>query len=367
MNVGTEPELDEEIARFPPVPADRIAQEPPAERDAARLMTLSRETGALGHRRFSDLPELFRAGDVLVLNDTRVFPARLFGKKPTGGRVQALLLRPLAGLRGPASGQRPDGPAGPFPDGTVWASLLTPSMKPGAEIFFDEGLKARVLRGLDSGEYELAFSASPAAHAEKFGQVPLPPYIRGGRAEAADRARYQTVYARAGFAVAAPTAGLHFTDALLDKLRGAGVVVTRLRLDVGWGTFKPVKDPDYRRHRMLPEPYEVPAETAEAFGRARAAGGRVWAVGTTVTRALESAVESSGRLRAGAGETSLYITPGRAFRAVDALITNFHIPGYTPLLLAAAFAGTARLRAAYEAALAEGYRFFSYGDAMAIS
>lgn len=340
--------LDEEIARFPEIPADRIAQSPAPQRDASRLMTLSRTTGTIAHRRFTDLPGLLSPGDVLVVNDVRVFPARLFGRKPTGGRVQALLLRPRA------AGDR------------LWASLLTPSLKPGAQVSFDHGMDGKVLRNLESGEYELEFSEPVTPYAEKFGQVPLPPYIRKGRTVDDDKSRYQTVYAQAGLAVAAPTAGLHFTPALLVAVRAAGVTVARLRLDVGWGTFKPVKDDDYRRHRMLPESFELPSDTADAVNRALGAGRRVWAVGTTVTRALESCAEPSGEVRARAGETDLFITPGFPFRVVGGLITNFHIPGYTPLLLAAAFAGTARLRAAYEAALENGYRFYSYGDSMAI-
>ncbi len=347
---------------FPEIPPDLIAQTPLRRRDAARLMVLERKSGVLRHETFSGLDRFLEPGDVLVLNDARVFPARLTGRKRTGGRVRILLIKRWAG-------DPSDGPA------DRWLALLTPALRPGADVLLEGGLSARVEARLDSGEYLLAFSRDIAADLDRLGRMPLPPYIRRGEGtapemEALDREYYQTVYARSAAvsqgAVAAPTAGLHFTTELLDRVRAKGAEVVFLRLDVGWGTFRPVAEADYRKHRMLPEAYEVPAATAEALNRARQRGGRVWAVGTTVTRTLETVVGPDGLFRPGAGETDKYIYPGHGFRAVDALVTNFHLPGHTPLLLAAAFAGEAPLRRAYEEAVREKYRFFSYGDAMAI-
>ncbi|MBL0058487.1 MAG: tRNA preQ1(34) S-adenosylmethionine ribosyltransferase-isomerase QueA [Elusimicrobia bacterium] len=349
-----------EFLGFPEIPADRIAQTPLAERDRARLMVLSRADGGLSHRTFSDLPDFFSTGDALVLNNVRVLPARLVGQKPTGGRVTVLLL-----ARFPGEG----------PD--RWTALVTPRPRPGAEILFPEGLSARVAGDRADGEWELVFSAALSPALERLGLMPLPPYIKrpsDGRWEDGDG--YQTVFAVPGAAegdgplpqgaVAAPTAGLHFTPELLDALRGRGVRVAFVTLWVGWGTFRPISTEDYRRHRMLPEPYRVPAETAETLRTVRAEGKRIWAVGTTVVRTLESATGSDGAVRAGSGTAALYITPGYRFRSVDRLLTNFHMPHHTPLLLAAAFAGVDPLRRAYVEALAHGYRFFSYGDAMAV-
>lgn len=345
---------------FPEIPVNRIAQTPLAQRDRARLMVLNRSDGTMSHRVFSDLPDYLVPGDALVLNDVRVLPARLAGKKPTGGKVAVLLLARFPG-------ESPD----------RWTALVTPRPRVGAEILFPDALQARVLGERADGEWELVFSGPVASDLERRGLMPLPPYIkRSAEGMPLDRAEYQTVFATdrtaegAGplplGAVAAPTAGLHFTPALLDEIRQKGVRVVFLTLWVGWGTFRPISTEDFRAHRMLSEPYRLPPETVAAIRASRAEGKKVWAVGTTAVRALESAVAADGTLRSGAGTATLYITPGHTFRAIDRFVTNFHMPGHTPLVLTAAFAGTDRLRRAYVEALALNYRFFSYGDAMAV-
>ncbi|MGQ0644629.1 MAG: tRNA preQ1(34) S-adenosylmethionine ribosyltransferase-isomerase QueA [Elusimicrobiota bacterium] len=355
------------LADFPDVPPDLIPQAPLEKRDEAKLMVLDRRGGDVRHAVFRELDGLLSPGDALILNDVKVFPARLEGRKTSGGRVRLLLLKCL----GPADG------------GEKWASLLTPPLRIGSTITLADGLQARVEGVQRTGEFELVFSRPISGDLERLGRMPLPPYIRRQPDDPADienmdRSFYQTVFARdpaapetadkpwTPGAVAAPTAGLHFTEELLARLRAKGVEVATLRLNVGWGTFRPLRDDDYRIHKMLPEEYEIPESAARAVNRARAEGRRVWAVGTTVVRTLESAVDKKGVLRASSGQTALYIYPGYKFRAVDALVTNFHLPRHTPLLLAAAFAGVRPLRRAYEIALAENYRFFSYGDAMAI-
>lgn len=345
---------------FPEIPADRIAQTPLPDRDQARLMVLNRADGSICHRLFSDLIDYLSPGDALVLNDVRVIPARLFGKKPTGGRVAVLLLARFPG---------------PGPE--RWTALVTPRPRPGADIIFPDTLHAQVVGERDDGEWELVFSKEVTADLERRGRMPLPPYIkRTIEGNGVDQADYQTVYATSRAAtgdgplplgaVAAPTAGLHFTPDLLERIRQKGVRVVFLTLWVGWGTFRPISTEDYRAHRMLPEPYRVPPETVEAVRAARSEGKKVWAVGTTAVRALESAAGSDGSLRPGAGMATLYITPGYPFRAIDRLVTNFHMPGHTPLVLTAAFAGLDPLRHAYREALAKGYRFLSYGDAMTV-
>lgn len=345
---------------FPEIPADRIAQTPLAERDRARLLVLNRTDGAIAHRVYSDLPEYLREGDVLVLNDVRVLPVRLFGKKSTGGRMTLLLLAKFPG-----------------PGEERWTALVTPRPREGAEIFFSEGFIGRVVGERPEGEWEILFSKPVSPALERVGQMPLPPYIkRSPDGIPSDREAYQTVYSTGRAAegegplplgaVAAPTAGLHFTSSLLDRIREKGVHVSFLTLWVGWGTFRPIATEDYRAHHMLSEPYRIPPDTVAAIQTARAEGKKVWAVGTTAVRALESATNGEGDLRAGFGSASIYITPGYQFRSIDRLLTNFHMPGHTPLLLAAAFAGLDPLRQAYQEALAQGYRFFSYGDAMAV-
>lgn len=334
------------------VPPELIAQEPLAERDASRLLVLHRRTGALEHRLFRDIVGYLAPGDCLVINQTRVVPVRLRGAKETGGGVDALLLDPRE-----------------FAGGTVRA-LVKPRVGPGTSITFAGGVTARVQEKTPAGETVLSFHGPELdALVASAGQMPLPPYIKrdkGGDARAAaDRHRYQTVYAASSGSIAAPTAGLHFTEPLLNRVRDVGVDIARITLHVGWGTFRPLVAQTVTDHVMLPERYEVTPAAAEAVNRARRTGKRVIAVGTTSVRTLESA-GAGGELIAGAGETSLFIHPGHTFKIVTGLITNFHQPQSTPLVLTSAFAGRRAMLDAYREAVSRGYRFFSYGDAMLI-
>lgn len=322
------------------LPDELIAQHPTPERTGSRLLCLDADTGVMADRRFGELPTLLREGDLLVLNDTRVVPARLFAAKETGGRVEVLLERildthsVLAQLRAgktPWSGQR-----------LVLAQDVTATITGRRDEFF-----------------ELRFSSPVTELLERVGVVPLPPYIRRA-AEPADRERYQTVYARRQGAVAAPTAGLHFDQALLERLAERGVAYTFVTVHVGAGTFRPVRVVRVEDHRVPPEHVEV---TADAVSRIREARGRVVAVGTTTVRALETAA-LGGELAPYCGDTELFIYPGYRFRCVQAMITNFHLPQSSLLMLVAAFAGRERLLAAYRHAVAKRYRFYSYGDAM---
>jgi S-adenosylmethionine:tRNA ribosyltransferase-isomerase len=343
---------DHEIGAYDyPLPPDLVAQEPLAQRDASRLLVLGRATGALSHRAFSDLPELLRNGDLLVTNRSRVFPARLLGRREGGGAAEILLVR----RREP----------------TVWDAMVRPGrrLRAGSTVDVAEGFRVRVEDTPAPGGLRavrlLLDGLDPDVALERHGHVPLPPYIR--RADAPeDRERYQTVYARETGSVAAPTAGLHFTPELLDRLRGRGVERAEIVLHVGPGTFRPVEAADVREHRVDPERFTIPEETAAAIDRARAEGRRVVAVGTTATRALESAVDDAGWMRPGDGETDLVIVPGFRFRVVDALVTNFHLPRSSLLLLASAFAGRERVLSAYAEAVRHRYRFYSYGDAMLV-
>jgi len=327
------------------LPPELIAQQPVPERPASRLLHLHRETGALADRRFRDLPDLLRPGDLLVLNDTRVIPARLWGRKETGGRVEVLVERVLGECEALAH---------------VRASK---SPKPGSELWFEDDARARVA-GREADLFHLIFDRPLMPFLESRGHMPLPPYIT--REDGAlDVERYQTVYAEKPGAVAAPTAGLHFDAALLATLAEKGVEQARVTLHVGAGTFQPVRVDDIREHRMHAEWLRVPSETVAAVNRTRERGGRVVAVGTTVVRSLETAARG-GTLQAHEGETDIFITPGFRFRVVDALITNFHLPESTLLMLVSAFAGHATIMRAYRHAVEQRYRFFSYGDAMFI-
>jgi S-adenosylmethionine:tRNA ribosyltransferase-isomerase len=325
------------------LPAASIAQEP-APRGESRLLVLDR-TGPERHSRVRDLPRLLRPGDLLVLNDTRVIPARLYGRSAGGGRMEILLVERL--------GER------------EWEALVKPGRRarPGTSIQLEGGLAAEVIGKREDGRHRLRFPEPIEPYLDRLGHVPLPPYIhRPDTPE--DRERYQTVYARRPGAIAAPTAGLHFTEDLLREIEQAGVGIARITLHVGIGTFKPVSAERIEEHRMDSERYEIGEEAAAAIRRARA-GGRVVTVGTTVVRTLESAaILGGGEVRAGSGSTDLFITPGFRFQAVDALLTNFHLPRSTLLMLVSAFAGRERILAAYEEAIREGYRFYSYGDAM---
>ena len=333
------------------LPAAAIADRP-APRGESRLLVLDRQ-GPERHRRVKDLPALLRPGDLVVVNDTRVIPARLFGRRAGGGEGQVELL--LVEKRGE----------------TEWEALAKPGRRtrPGTVIEFagGTGLTAEVLAKREDGRHLVRFSEPVEGHLDRLGHIPLPPYIKRPD-DPADRERYQTVFARHPGAIAAPTAGLHFSAELLGELQGRGIEVAPVTLHVGIGTFKPVTAELVHEHRMESERYIVPEETAAALARTRARGGRVVAVGTTVVRTLESAaaevIEGEGEVRPGAGATEIFITPGFRFRVVDVLLTNFHLPRSTLLMLVAAFAGKERVLAAYREAVAEGSRVYSDGDAM---
>jgi len=337
------------------LPADRIARHPEARRDRSRLLVLDRATGVLSHRRFHDLADLIRPGDAVILNDTRVRAARLVGRKPTGAPGEVLLLRPAA----PGEGE----------DADTWLALVRPGgkLKPGRTLEVADDLRVEVLDGTgDGGRIVRLRTDLPVSEAlRRHGGVPLPPYL-GREEEPGDRERYQTVYAARTGSVAAPTAGLHFTRRLLARIEDRGAALGRLTLHVGVGTFRPVEEEDPGRHRMHAEWYEIPAATADLVASARAEGGAVWAVGTTSVRALEAAADERGVPARLSGWTDLFIRPGHAFRSVDRLVTNFHLPRSTLLMLVAAFGGHRAVMDAYQAAVAAGYRFYSYGDAMAV-
>jgi S-adenosylmethionine:tRNA ribosyltransferase-isomerase len=331
------------------LPPELIAQTPAAERADACLMVVTRDGGPLVHATVAELPRFLRPGDVLVLNDTRVIPARTHARRPSGGRLEVLFVRPLG-------------------EPAEWETLVRGSPRTGETAHFADA-KGEWTRELGEGRWVLrmALDGPVSAWLEHAGEVPLPPYVeRATGPTAADRERYQTVYARVPGAVAAPTAGLHLTAALLETVAAAGVEVRAVTLHVGPGTFLPLRTDDLDAHRVLPERYEVPAATAAAVRVARAEGRRVVAVGTTTVRALESAA-AAGASAGGAGEATLFIRPGFAFRAVDALLTNFHLPHSTLLALVAAFAGWDRIRVAYAEAVRRRYRFYSFGDAMLIT
>jgi S-adenosylmethionine:tRNA ribosyltransferase-isomerase len=337
------------------LPPERIAQEPARVRDAARLLALDRSSGALVHGRFSDLPGRLRGGDLLVMNDTAVRQARLFGRKQgTQGRVEALLLAPLGAGR--------------------WRALVRGAGRPGTVLEFARGRIRATVAAVDaSGETLLAFEdpdggerATAAA-----GYPPLPPYIRRREQEArrrrrSDRARYQTVFARRPGSVAAPTAGLHFTGRLFERLARAGVQTAFVTLEVGPGTFRPIKHDNLAEHVLEAESAEIPAATVAAIAAARARGGRVIAVGTTVTRTLETFADGRGGVLQQRRPAGLFIRPGHRFQVVDGLVTNFHLPKSSLFVLACAFAGRERLLAAYAEAIRLEYRFYSFGDAMLI-
>jgi S-adenosylmethionine:tRNA ribosyltransferase-isomerase len=336
------------------LPPELIAQEPLPDRAASRLLVLERATGAIRHERFPAIVDLIPPGDVLVLNVSRVIAARLrgirnsgLGIRGSGGNAEILLVREL-------------------PDGT-WLAMGHPGgkLKPGRRVTFGPDSAVEILEMLGGGLRRVRFvgALNAAATLAKYGEVPLPPYIRRRPAEP-DRERYQTVYAEHDGSVAAPTAGLHFTPEILERLRAKGVAIATLDLHIGPGTFKPVEVEDLAQHAMHAEPYALGAEAAASINRAREAGGRIWAVGTTVVRTLETCADERGRVHAGAGETGLFIYPPHAFRAVDRMLTNFHLPRSTLLMLVSAFGGYERVMRAYEAAVGERYRFYSYGDAM---
>ena len=329
------------------LPGELVAQHPAAERAASRLLHLDGSSGAIQDLRFDDLPRLVAPNDVVVVNDTRVVKARLAGRKRTGGKIEVFVERIVA----------------PHEALAMIRASHPPST--GAELVVGAGVPVRVI-GREDDLYRLRFLSGISLEQvlERNGTVPLPPYITRP-ADAGDAARYQTVYADKPGAVAAPTAGLHFDQATLDALAGKGVKIAKITLHVGAGTFQPVRTENVEDHRMHRERYSVPRETVVAVQAARAAGGRVLAVGTTSLRALEAAA-ASGKLEPASGETDLFIHPGYAFRVADRLLTNFHLPKSSLLMLVSAFGGTDNLRRAYAQAIRERYRFFSYGDAMLI-
>jgi S-adenosylmethionine:tRNA ribosyltransferase-isomerase len=339
------------------LPDALIAQQPPLERGASRLMVVDRTTGRIDHRQFTELPSLLKTGDVLVVNDTRVYPARLIGTRlPGGGAAECFLIRET---------ETPD----------VWVALVHPGqrLREGARMVFERygrRLHGEVVGRHFHGRRTVKLWSDTGGGVrdiiDAIGHVPLPPYIKRDD-DAADRERYQTVYARTRGSIAAPTAGLHFTPAILDALAGKGIERLSITLHVGYGTFQPVRVDDVEQHQMEAEQYSVTVETAAALTRALAEKRRIIAVGTTSTRTLESLqVDDSGHVAAGSGETALFIRPGHRFRIVNGLVTNFHLPKSSLLMLVSAFAGREHVLDAYREAVARGYRFYSYGDAMLV-
>ena len=344
------------------LPVELIAQEPPAERGHSRLLTLQRSTGALTDCRFLDLPQLLDPGDLLVVNDTKVFAARLLGRRlPGGGAAECLLVRRIA-----------DAPPGATTE--VWEALVHPGqrLREGSRLEFRGGehmISAEVLNRRFHGRRTLRLESHGSSLTESIdaiGHTPLPPYIKRPDSPA-DRDRYQTIFATSRGSIAAPTAGLHFTPEILSALEARGVERITVTLHVGYGTFQPIRVATVEDHRMEPEHYEVSEAAAAAINRARGRNRRVVAVGTTTTRTLESVpVDERGNVRAAAGATSLFIRPGHRFGVVSALITNFHLPQSSLLLLVSAFAGRDQVLGAYRHAVEQRYRFYSYGDAMLI-
>jgi S-adenosylmethionine:tRNA ribosyltransferase-isomerase len=351
------------------LPPELIAQEPASPRDRSRLMVLDRKSGKIFHDRFSNFPGHLRPGDTVVLNDTKVRPVRLQGQKESGGKVEVLLVR-----RRDGDSSNPD----PFPSAGEetgeWDCLIQNAgkLRPPAVLLFPEEVRGEVLERTANGFWVLRLRGQKGLEGalSRIGYPPLPPYIRRrGREDLRERDwdRYQTVYARAPGAIAAPTAGLHFTKEVLDNIRLREARISFLTLHVGVGTFLPVKAERVENHRLEAEAFDLSAETAAAVNEARGSGGRVVAVGTTVVRTLEYLSDESGQVKPSNGKTGLFILPGYKFKAVDAMITNFHLPRSTLLMLVCAFAGREEILAAYGEAVKERYRFYSYGDAMLIT
>lgn len=331
------------------LPQELIAQDPLEDRSASRLLVLDRRTGEVRHRHFTDILEYLRAGDCLVINDTKVIPARLFGtKKETQAKIELLLLKRR--------------------EKDIWETLVKPGKKakPGTEIIFGDGLLAgKILDTVEDGNRLIQFSYQGIFEEilDQLGQMPLPPYITH---QLKDKNRYQTVYAKHEGSAAAPTAGLHFTEALLKQVEEKGVSIARVTLHVGLGTFRPVKVENVLDHHMHSEFYRIEPEAAEKINRAKSGGGRVICVGTTSCRTIESAARDDGKVPAASGWTDIFIYPGYQFKVIDALITNFHLPQSTLVMLVSALAGRERVLDAYRIAVKERYRFFSFGDAMYI-
>lgn len=331
------------------LPQELIAQDPLEDRSSSRLLMLDRDTGQTRHEIFHNIPQYLRPGDCLVLNNTKVIPARLLGEREgTGAHVEVLLLKRR--------------------EKDVWETLVKPGKKcrPGTELIFGEGLlRGQVLETVEEGNRLIRFTYQGIWEEvlDQLGEMPLPPYITH---KLQDKSRYQTVYARYEGSAAAPTAGLHFTRELLEAIREMGVEIAYVTLHVGLGTFRPVKEENVLEHHMHSEYYQVTQEAAQQINAAKAAGGRIICVGTTSCRTLESAADENGQVRPGCGDTEIFIYPGYRFRVLDGLITNFHLPESTLVMLVSALAGREHVLAAYQKAVEERYRFFSFGDAMLI-
>lgn len=332
------------------LPADLVAQEPLSERSASRMLVVNRAARTIVDRTFDELPDVLDPSDLLVLNNTRVFPARLIGKSETGARVELFLAKDLGDNR--------------------WSALARPAkrLKPERRIFFGEELSAELESREEDGQVVVRFFAEGNFDQmlDAVGITPLPPYIKREEPSSDDRDRYQTVFAETRGAIAAPTAGLHFTPEILDRIEKRGNRIVKLTLHVGYGTFEPVRTEDLSKHRVSPEEFEIGEEAAVEINEAIASGRRVIAVGTTTTRALESAFAHSGRIKAGPGIAGLTITPGYDFRVINGLLTNFHLPKSSLLVLVSTFAGRELIMEAYAHAIAERYRFYSYGDCMLV-
>lgn len=331
------------------LPQELIAQDPLEDRSASRLLVLNKDTGAVEHRHFKEITNYLRPGDCLVLNNTKVIPARLMGiKEDTGAAIEVLLLKRR--------------------ENDIWETLVRPGKKarPGTKIVFGKGaLTAEVLEVVEEGNRLIRFSYEGIFEEvlDRLGEMPLPPYITH---KLQDKNRYQTVYAKYEGSAAAPTAGLHFTEKLLEEIRAMGVKTVFVTLHVGLGTFRPVKAENLSDHHMHSEHYEITQETADVINRTKENGGRVICVGTTSCRTVESAADENGRVQAGCGDTDIFIYPGYRFRVLDCLVTNFHLPESTLVMLVSALAGRENVLAAYREAVEEKYRFFSFGDAMLI-
>lgn len=329
------------------LPEELIAQTPLEKRDHSRLLVLHRENGSIEHQRFYNIIDYLNPGDLLVVNDSKVIPARIFGNRAgTGGLVEVLMLKAL--------------------EENVWEVLVKPGKKarPGQVLEFQEGMTGTVLEILDDGKRKIRFDHQASTIYEvldRIGKMPLPPYITE---QLKDQGRYQTVYAKELGSAAAPTAGLHFTDELLEKVRAKGVKIASVTLHVGLGTFRPVKEKEITKHIMHTEYFSIPDETIQLVKETKAAGGRVISVGTTATRTLESGFDAALNCIQSSGETGIFIYPGYQFKVIDALITNFHLPKSTLMMLVSALAGKEKIMEAYRAAVEERYRFFSFGDAM---
>jgi len=345
------------------LPVEKIAQYPAKKRGSSKLMVLDRQTGQTEIHPFRAIVNYLHKGDALVINNTRVFKARLLGHRKTGGKVEVFLIRPLYVVAGKSNARTKRL--------RRWEGMAQPSkrLNEGEEICFDEGLSLHLMKRMEKGNWEISFPSAKAEKAiiAKFGHVPLPLYIKRPD-ETGDLRRYQTVFARKdkAEAVAAPTAGLHFTKTLLDKIKNKGVKVVEVTLDVGPGTFKPVKTEEIENHTIDPETARLTAKSAAVLNSVRKKGGRIVAVGTTSVRTLESAKFTSGGIQKFSDEVNLYIKPGHKFRVIDSLLTNFHLPKSSLLILVSAFAGREQILKAYDEAIKNDFRFYSYGDAMLI-